>query len=288
MERLPTEMLVHILGFLGAKDAVTFCCSHKNARQVAKEHAHLLLKEVECDGDIIAEKLGGLYVPNNEPLEKQKEEMKAKFLIDPLGRAQKKLEFEGEYGSSCFWTVKDGRLDGPFRCEMETPFEYALIEEGNFRRGKLHGISHSFNREEQNFGKWTTWYRGQKKRERTTSENKVCVKEWRTSRTRKKRTPFLEKQKETFFLQRFSRYSCSGKDVDSWSYTTETKRNGARISEYSSFWMDGDSTWRYVVDREVVSEGTEKSNSCVIGRCCERHGKQLEEAMSGEWKAQFF
>ncbi|BAU79943.1 hypothetical protein A9K97_gp408 [Tokyovirus A1] len=287
MEQLPPEMYVHILSFLDAKEVVNFCALNKWTRELADAQKNFLLRKVECDGNIVAEKLGGLYVPNNEPLEKEREDMTAKFCVDPFGRIEGKLEFEGEYGSSCFWTVKKGALHGPFRCVMETAYDHALIEEGNFRRGKLHGVVRSFEDCTPNYGTWTTWFRGVKKRVRILDKNRAYLKEWRSFRTRKTREKFCVTQAEEYRRQRYSKYICSDVSVDPWTLISKCKKNKLPLSFYSSSWFHGESYWKFEANGEPVSEGSGKNDCCVIGRCCEKHGKDLEAVMSGTRKFEY-
>nr|WNL49628.1 F-box containing protein [Marseillevirus sp.] len=284
MEHLPTEMHVHILSFLGAKEVVKFCALSKWTRELAEGQTQPLSRNVECNGNIAAEKLGGLYTPNNEPLEKERENMTAKFRVDPFGRIEGKLEFFGEYGSRCSWTVRKGVLHGPFRCVMDTPYDYALIEEGSFRRGKLHGTVHYFEEHTPKYGTWTTWFKGVKKRVRILSKNRVRIKEWRTFRTRKTREKFYITQTEKYCRIKYSGYSCSGVSVDPWSYISKRKKNGLPVTLYTFSWFHGESYWRFETNGKLISEGSGKNNSSVIGRCCEKHGKNLEAVISGDWK----
>nr|WQM86907.1 hypothetical protein [Marseillevirus cajuinensis] len=281
MEELPPEIVVHILSFLGVKEVTLFCSLGRWTRNLAKEQRKLLTRRAECDGDIVAKKLGGLYVPNNEPLEKDKEDMKAKFFVDPLGLVQGKLEFSGEYGSSCWWTVKNGKLHGPFSCRMETPFDETLVEEGSFQRGRLHGVVHSFVEQTPKYGTWTTWFKGEKKRVHIVDNVKVSVKERRSFRTRKSRERYTVSQKKVFYRQRYSRGICSGKTVRSWDYWETFKRGKELVSSLRTSWFEGTSHWRLEHGDGTVSVGSDKGGSCFIGRCCEKHRKDLEEVTKG-------
>ncbi|AMQ10544.1 hypothetical protein [Brazilian marseillevirus] len=282
MEGLPPEIYVHILSFLGAKDVISFCAADKFRRKLGAEHSKLLLRPVECDGELVAEKLGGLYVPNNEPLEKEKEEMKAKFFVTPFAVPEGKVEFEGEYDSQCFWHVQKGMLHGPFRCVMETAYDYALIEEGTFRRGKLHGEVVSYKEYEPGHETTTLWHKGTKKRKHVVLKGSVCVKEYRTLRRRKTREKYSVVKKEFYRKQNHSWYRCSGKEWKAWSRCSETRVSGNLLNRYCCDWDGGESWWSLENSSGVVSEKTQKSFVCLSGRCCQMHGEHLGSVISGD------
>jgi len=208
--------------------------------------------------------------------------MKAKFFVDPLGFVQGRLEFSGEYGSFCWWTVKNGMLHGPFSCRMETAYDDTLAEEGNFRRGKLHGVVHSFIEQTPKYGTWTTWFKGEKKRVHIVDNVKVLVKEWRSFRTRKSREKYAVSQKKVFYRQRYSRGTCSGKTVSSWDYSEISRRDKKVVSSYDASWFEGTSHWRLEHDSRTVSLGSQEGDCCFTGKCCERHGRNLESVAKGD------
>ena len=287
MDGFPPEIYIHILGFLGAKDVISFCASDKSRRNFGRVHSLVLSRLVDCDGNIVAEKLGGLYVPDNEPVEKEREEMKAKFLVTPLGVPEGKLEFKGEYGSHCFWDIRKGMLHGSFRCEMETAYDYTLVEEGNYRRGKLHGKVVSFRDFEPKYRTITTWYKGQKRRVHQVSKEKVSLEEFRTFRKRKSREKYSVVARETFFKKDYS-INCNGKGKKTWAHFEETEMNGKCIGSHSASWVFGDSWWVNIDEDGKITEHTFPGYACVYARCCEWHGKRLEDVASGIASLDYF
>ncbi|ALH06722.1 hypothetical protein PMV_024 [Port-miou virus] len=284
MEQLPPETVVHILSFLEAKDVASFCSVDKSARELAKEQYDDLCRHVECDGNIVAEKLGGLYVPNNEPPEKEREEMRAKFLLSPFGLVEGKLAFEGEYGSRCFWNVKKGMLHDEFECVMETAYGYSLVEKGSYRRGKKHGEFISYIDCKPEEKKTSVWKRGVLKRSHKVSREHAKVKEYRTFTERKSRKKYLVKKKEEYFCKGFIWYDCGGNFTNSWERHSGTKKKDEIFERYMACWCDGESWWRLENGSGVVSEKTVKSRVCLSGRCCETHGSQLESVISGDFE----
>lgn len=281
MEQLPPELVLDILSFLGAKDVISFCSVDKSTRHFAKEHRYALSRKMKCDGEIVAKKLGGLVVPNNSPLEKDRERMKAKFFVDPFGNVDKRLEFEGEYGSSCFWSVKNGLLHGAFGCVMQTPYDYFVVERGNYRRGKKHGKFCLYEDYDSGDRTTTTWKRGVLQRKHRVAKNSIKVKEWKTFTERKSRKKYLVIKTEEYFRKSFIQYRCGNVLACAWEMHSKTTKDEEVVGEYTACWCDGESWWKL---EPHSLEKMQRGDASLFGRCCERHGKGFLTAISGNTK----